>query len=158
MREWFSRAIENNPDSLDTYRRRLWYYSKENSDTNERLLTFGRECLDTQNWRGGTPTILIEVHERISLQTPDRQAYFRQPEVWHDCTDVFEGALLNFPNDIHGRSQYAKMAMACGQWLIARRQFQILGDSPDISVFVSKSSYEYLRRKANRLATIQMPH
>jgi hypothetical protein len=71
--------------------------------------------------------------------------------VWQEVSEVYEGGLLNFPEDVKRRSEYAKLAAQCGRWDVAREQFRRLGDGPDLSVFISKASYEYLRRKAERL-------
>jgi len=38
---------------------------------------------------------------------------------------------------------------------VANQQFLILGEKPDLGVFVSMSSYNYLRRKAARMAAAQ---
>jgi tetratricopeptide (TPR) repeat protein len=160
---WFQRAAECDPDAIDLYIRKLNLFWEQHEGPNaseaaEQMIDFGRQCLATQNWRGGIPTILVEAHRRLADDSLDRRKYLAQPEVWRDISAVYEGALLNFPDDTRRRSEYAKLAAQCGKWDIAQRQFERLGEHADLNVFVSRPSYEYLRRKAKRLAVASQSH
>jgi tetratricopeptide (TPR) repeat protein len=151
METWFRRAVEANPDEPDVYRRKLIYLSPERHGTHEDMLAFGRECLKSENWRAGTPMILVQVQRQLADESADGSEYLHRPDVWADIRDVYEGGLLSFPEDTRRRSEYAKLATQCGRWDVAHKQFDILGDKPDMDVFISKASYEYLCRKAKRL-------
>lgn len=153
MEDWFRRAMDANPDDYEACVRKLDYLSPFNHGNPRDMLDFGRECLNTQNWRGRVPLILVRAHEFLANQSGDTKVYFSRPEVWQDIFDVYEGALLNFPNDRLDRSMFASYAAKCGRWPDARRQFERLGDKPDLTAFGSMASYDYLRRKAARLAS-----
>jgi hypothetical protein len=154
MEIWFRRAVVANPDDLDVYRRKMIYLSPARHGTHENMLAFGRECLETQNWRAGIPMILVQVHQQIADDSADSSEYLHRAEVWADLRDVYEGGLVCFPEDTRRRSEYAKLATQCGRWDVASKQFAILGDKPDVDVFISQESYDYLRRKAKRLSIV----
>ena len=148
----FQHAAALNPDSYGVYDVKMQYLSPEWRGDNQRLLAFGHQCLETENWRGGIPMTLIKIHEQLAGQTPDADAYFAQPAVKKDINDVFAPHLLNFPDDMNKRCTYAKYAMRCEDWATAKAQFDIIGDAFDRSVFPSKELYEHDRDKAARLA------
>ena len=116
-------------------------------------MQFGRECLRSENWRGGTPLIAVMVHEHAADHSADRQAYLSRPDVWEDIHFAYDGYLINFPLGPDQRCEYAKLAGVCGHWDEADRQFQQIGDHPVMDIFGSESSYKYLRTKARRLAS-----
>jgi hypothetical protein len=157
MEVWFRRAMDANPDDYQACIRKLEYLSPYNHGNPRDMLDFGRECLKTQNWRGRIPLVLVRVHEFLANQSGDTKEYFSRPEVWQDILDVYEGALLNFTNDRLDRSMFASYAAKCGRWDVARREFERLGDRPDLTVFGSMASYDYLRRKSARLAPATQP-
>ncbi|MDB5172377.1 MAG: hypothetical protein JWN51_1150, partial [Phycisphaerales bacterium] len=152
MELWFHRAMESDPDSYEACVAKLAYLSPAWHGSAGQMLGFGRECLATENWRAGLPLILVQAHNRLSEGAPDSRQYFERPEVWADIREVFTGAVLNFPNDVNLRCEYAKYAAKCGQWDAAHRQFEIIGDKPVLAVFGSQASYDYLRKKAKHLA------
>jgi hypothetical protein len=151
MEKWFARAMAADPDDLVACRNKLQYLSPAAHGSHEDMIAFGRECLKTENWRGGLPYLLIDAHEAVAQDSGDAKEYWARADVWADVEAVFEGAVLNFPDDVFRRSQYAKWAAQCGHWDVADRQFERLADRAVVGVFGSKSSYDYLRRKAARL-------
>jgi len=114
----------------------------------EEKLDFARQCMAGRNWRGRLAFILLEAHLMLSNQADDKIQYLRQPEVWKDIRQVYETQLELFPQAVFDRSYYALMANQCGKWAEADRQFKMLGDKPDLKVFVSMASYNYQRKKA----------
>lgn len=155
--EWFRRAAIADPDWIDIYQRKLGFlqgrYDEENEkEISARVLEFGGECLATQNWRGGIPQMIAEVHQQLSARSGDSRQYMSRPEVWADIQRAYEGGLLNFPEDVRRRTEYAKLAARCSHWGVANAQFKILGGRPDMGVMISQASYDYLRRKSERLA------
>jgi len=151
METWFKRAMEADPDNYDACSRKLYYLYPRWHGSHEEMIEFGRECLNTANWRAGLPHLLVQAHDAIAQESTDTAEYYQRPDVWRDIQDVYEGNLLNFPDDVYHRSQYAKAAARCGKWQVANKQFTILGDKAQLSVFGSNASLEYLRKKAARL-------
>jgi hypothetical protein len=149
---WFDRAVAADPDDLRPYELKLDYLQYTDAGIEE-IMEFGHQCRQSQNWRGGVAMIIVSAHERVADRSGDRGAYFLQPQVWADIQSAFEGGLINFPEDIKRRCEYAKVAGQCGHWDVADREFQKIGDHPVISVFGSDATFKYLRNKAHRLAT-----
>ena len=149
---WFARAVEADPDCFAAYDRKLytlnpWWYGDGYKD----VISFGRECLATENWRAGIPFILVTAHRMAAEQSADSKAYYERPEVWADLAAVYEGQLVNFPDDALRRSELANAAAQCGRWDVVRAQFDALGDRAVVGVFGGKSTMDYLKRKAARL-------
>ncbi|MDB5291698.1 MAG: hypothetical protein JWL69_2939 [Phycisphaerales bacterium] len=154
MELWFRRATEANPDNYLPYQDKLRYLRLNSRDTYDtEAVALGRECLRTENWRAGIPSLLVEVHDTLAEASGDSGEYYSRPQVWADLSAVYEGGLLNFPAAVRMRCQYAKVAAKCGHWDVADRQFKKIGDAPDLAVFGSRTSFEYLRKKAARMAS-----
>jgi hypothetical protein len=157
MEQWYQRTIKADPDCYEVASRKLYYLFPRWHGTHEDMLAFGQECVATENWRGGIPFILVQAHNAISRETTDEKAYFLRPEVWSDIKRTFEGYLVNAPQDIDKRSEYARFATRAEQWDDANEQFKILKDTANYSYFGGKGTYDYLRRKAARLAKPENP-
>jgi len=125
---WYRRAMDACPDSYDAC---MVKFKLLQSGPREELLKFGRECLQTSNWRAGIPFILVEMHRRIDQWDRKGRTYFSDPEVWKDIQDVYEGCLLNFPNDVVHRNQYLLLAIQARQYDVAQHQVDTLGDKAD---------------------------
>jgi hypothetical protein len=149
---WFKRAVEIEPDNAQNYDRKLFFLSPNWTGSAEEMLAFGRDCLKTENWRSNAPMMLVRVHEELATLSGDAQKYFTRPEVWEDVKQVYDGHLVNFPDDVKRRCEFAKYAAKCERWATANEQFKLISDAFDPGVFASKTAYDYLRRKAARLA------
>ena len=154
---WFQKAMDADPDNLDVCLRKLRYLEQLGDPGSEQMIEFGRRCLATRNWRGGIPMVLVNAREWLAEESPDRKQYLSRPEVWEDLRAVYEGGLLNFPNDAAHRSEYVKYAATCDHWDVVKRETDRMGDHPDLAVFQSLTSYNYLRKKASRLASTPAP-
>jgi hypothetical protein len=152
MEAWFARAMETDPDDAEACARKLYYLYPRWHGSHEQMVAFGRECLATRNWRGGLPFVLLDAHEAIAKEVADPAAYFRAAAVWDDVRAVYDGHLVNAPDDAKRRSQFARYAVTAEQWVEADAQFRALGDRADYAPFGGKATYDYLKRKAARLA------
>ena len=84
----------------------------------------GAECLTTENWRGGIPFIMVWVNEVAADATKDRAVYFLKPSVWADIQEVYDGYLVNFPEDLTRRSEYAKYSCQCAAGISRYNNFR----------------------------------
>jgi hypothetical protein len=158
METWFHRAMAADPDNFDACANKLRYLAAHGEV--EEAVKFGRACAAGERWQGRVPLALIAAHEIAAenLDGPARLAYLQSPDVWADYQQVFTRFLSVHPKGalaIYYRSLYAEWACVAEKWTVARDQFHILGDRPDVSAFTSMSTYNYLRRKADRLAEKQ---
>lgn len=157
VEQWYRRSVQADPDHYAAASRKLYLLYPRWHGSHAAMLEFGHECLATENWRGGLPFILVKAHQAIAAESGDEKAYFLQPTVYNDIKRVYEGYLLNVPEDSGKRSEFARMATRAEQWTDAHEQFQILNDAADYSVFGGKATYDYLKRKAARLAKADAP-
>jgi hypothetical protein len=153
IEQWYARAMNTDPDCRDACGRKLyalypgWYGSPEE------IIAFGRECLATENWRGGIPAMILRAHQIVADRSGDSKEYYARPDVWRDLADFYEGQLLNYPDDARRRSELAKAAIQAGRWDVANREFNRLGDNVVPEVFDGKATLDYLKRKAARLGS-----
>lgn len=148
---WYQRAMKADPDCFQAASNKLYYLYPRWYGSHEAMVSFGRDCLATENWRGGIPFILVHAHAQVAQESGDEKAYFLDPVVWADIKRVYEGYLLNAPDDFDKRSQFARYATRAEQWTDAHEQFQILKDNAVYAYFGGKGTYDYLKRKAARL-------
>ena len=150
MEKWYHRAIKADPDSLHCALQKLKYLQRHGME--RQASEFAQVCRRTDNWRGGLPFILVDMHWMRAAQTDNVAAYLQQPGVWEDIRLTYERHLELYPDDVLRRSWCAYMAVQGRQWAEADKQLRILGERPSMQVFGSMASYNYLRRKAARLA------
>jgi tetratricopeptide (TPR) repeat protein len=144
--KWFKRAMAINPDNYQVCTMMV-----EDLPT-ERKLEFARKCLESHNWRGRLPFMLVRAHELLANAADDKNEYWKRPEVWKDLKQVYEVQFELFPQAVFDRSYYAMLANRSQQWAEADRQFKILGGRPAVRVFGSMASYDYQRKKAAKNA------
>ncbi len=138
-------AMAADPDDLVTVSHRL-------DSLGETQAEFARGLLKQENWRAGLPFLLVEWHAARSRIAGDNIAYFVRPEVKADIQAVYERYLRLFPKDGFRRSEYARYLALCRIWPEANRQMQLLGEDWSPRVFGSRSSFEYARSKAAKMA------
>jgi hypothetical protein len=150
VERWFARAMEADPDSLEACTRKLAFLSPRWYGNPDEMITFGRECLLTENWRGGIPMLLAVAHRAAADASGDVKTYYARPAVWDDLSAVYEGQLVNFPDDIKRRSEFIIVAARAEKWDVVRAQFEVLGDRGDLATFGGKATMEYYRDKGIR--------
>jgi hypothetical protein len=148
METWFQRAMKANPDNNVACQEKLIYLQPKWFGTPEDMIAFGHECRDAMNWHAQLPFLLIDAHQQLAKMMADPQAYYHQPEVWEDIDSVYRQFFAAWPNEPYTRSRYAYYASLCGQWGIAREQFQRLGDKADPNAFDNATQMDQFRKAA----------
>ena len=152
VERWFTKAVEADPDCLGAYERKMYaLHPAWLGDTFEDSIAFGRDCLATQNGRAGVPMLLVKAHHDASQASGDAKAYYARPDVWADLSGVYEGQLVNYPDDARRRSELANAAAQSGRWDVVRAQFDLLGDRAVADAFGGAATMDYLKQKAARL-------
>jgi hypothetical protein len=152
MEKWYQRAIAADPNSYDARGQKLRYLTPQWGGSYEQMIAFGRECLATQNWSGKIPLALLMVHQTIAQETGAGVKHYKDPAVWKDVQDVLDGMLKFDPNDMVSHNTLANLAALSGRHDIARREFAIIGDKPNLEIFGSMQNYEDLRRASGAAA------
>lgn len=126
MELWFRRAMQLDNSNYKAASSKLYYLEPKWHGTEEDLLSFGRECLNSEEWRGEIPYILVLAHERAAYyraETKDH-TYWKRPSVWNECQQAFEKL---FQMDIQAEGyhhNYALTAYRCAQWEVFEREIK----------------------------------
>lgn len=148
MEKWLRRATAANPDLNAPYEKKLLYLEPKWGGSVEAMLEFGRECRDGENWRGGIPLWLADVHARLAEMSGDRLAYLSQDEVWREVSEVYETYLKMYPAVNGPRARFAKLAIETGHWKESHPHLVALGDKPPTAYFPDPAEYAKLRQRA----------
>lgn len=149
METWFKRAMLADGDNVLACQVKMNYLEPKWLGSREDVLAFGRQCLETGNWEGNLPLLLVNAHLRLSHYLPEdkRPEYFKDPAVWDDFKAVFEPYLERFPDDFHTRTAYLQAALRAGDLAVARRQVKLLGDNYSRLLY-TEQEYEQARAQA----------
>jgi hypothetical protein len=147
---WFERSMAAYPNNLRACQIKRIFLSRVNPGGQD-AMGFARQCLAGANWSSRIPLIIVDLHT-AAARFDSPEAYFANTDVWNDVQTAEEGYLKRYPKALYDRTNYAMVACYAGRWNIARTQFDLLGDDGVHSVFRGKQTYDYYRRKAQRLA------
>jgi hypothetical protein len=147
---WFERSMAAYPNNLRACQIKRIFLSRINPGGQD-AMEFARQCLAGANWSSRIPLIIVDLHT-AAARFDSPEAYFTHTDVWNDVQTAEEGYLKRYPKALFDRTNYAMVACYAGDWGIAKRQFDLLGDDGVYSVFRGKQTYDYYRRKAERLA------
>lgn len=118
MELWFGRAMAVDPACYDAAYSKAWYLQPKWHGSAEHAISFGRECVESKEWKGRVPLMLWQVHRMLANDNASglKDAHWKQPGVWEDVRDSFERFFELNPGAISWRHDYAFHAYKCGQF------------------------------------------
>lgn len=119
METWFERAMRINPNNYQACGAKLFYLEPKWYGSVDDMLEFGRECVQSTNWGGGVPLILVDAHYTICnefTEESERTNYWKQPDVWNDVKSAYERFFQLNPNDTSVMPNYAWYAYHAEDW------------------------------------------
>ncbi len=118
MELWFNRAMQLNTNNYDACSRKFDFLQPKWNGSDEAELEFGRECVQSTNWGGRVPLILVDAHLSINSRNEgEAQAnYWKQPRVWADVQAAFDRFFDLNPDAISWYHNYAWYAYHAEQW------------------------------------------
>lgn len=118
MELWFQRAMAIDPKCYDACYKKLFYLEPKWYGSAEEMLAFGRECVESKDWAGHVPLILLDAHLALRryLDKSVQDDYWKQPGVWPDIKAAFDRFLELNPEAIGWRHNYTLYAYHCEQW------------------------------------------
>ncbi len=118
MEMWFERAMMLNPANYEACAKKLHYLKPEWHGSADEMLAFGRECVNSTEWRGAVPLILVEAHSAIAgfLEEAQREDYWKRPDVWPDIELAYERFFASNRNTQPWLHNYAWYAWHCQRW------------------------------------------
>lgn len=153
MEIWFERAMAIDPNNYRAAGSKLFYLQPKWHGTQGEMLEFGRQCLASTNWGGRVPLILADARYEIAnyLDQPERDRYWRSPEVWNDIRSSFERVFASEPDSESLHQRYALLAYWCDQWGELNRQLPLLGKI-NYKYFGGQAAFEKMVRLAREHA------
>src|SRR5437763_636781 len=149
MEQWFKRGNDLNPDYYDIFYAKLYYLEPKWYGSPEDMLEFGRECVASKKWGEHVPLILRDAHEALAkyVAAPDREKYWKQPEVWADLKSAFEKFFKLNPEETGWRHNYAQYAYRAEDWGVLNHQLPLLGYT-NFEFFGGQQVFEKMVRAA----------
>ncbi len=129
MELWFQRAMNLNTNDACACERKLLYLEPKWYGSDKEMFAFGRDCLESTNWGGKVPLIIVSAHRAHVNYLPanSRVAYWRQLDVWLDVQRAFNKYFQSHPNDEAEHQRYALFAYTAQQWDVFNEQIPLLG-------------------------------
>jgi hypothetical protein len=130
MEKWFQSALQADPTNSAAYSSKFWYLQPRWYGSEEDLVNFGQECIDSPNPQ---PEALTAFVIAISQESDIDHQIYKRPEVWAPIQQAYQLILNQHPQSIFSRTMFAKHAEQGGHWDIAKEQLTLLGDNWDRS-------------------------
>jgi hypothetical protein len=107
----------------------LYYLEPKWHGSAKEMLAFGRTCVDSPQWGGDVPLILVEAHTSLAgyAQQSGNTNYYKNPNVWADIQLAYEKFFTMNPKAVQPRQNYAWYAYACEKWDDFNKQLPLLG-------------------------------
>jgi len=124
-----------------------WYGSPEE------VLSFGSECVNSSQWGGRIPWILVQANVSLAtcLDEAARKGYWREPEVWTDLEALGKRSKYFSNAAVTERKRYAWCAYQCEQWADFVKQVNLM-NRVDYDYFGGKEKFEAMLRRAKEHA------
>jgi hypothetical protein len=128
---WYNRGMALSPENVVLHESKLnWLRKNGSADEAEQ---FARACLDDAKLNPKLAHVLIDYHYQMSWSSGDEDdSYFQRPQVFADCASAYGIYFRAFPSDEAMHCEYAILACKALQWRIARQQFALAGDHPNV--------------------------
>ncbi len=134
MEMWFARGQKADPDNYGLYSAKSNYLLPRWYGSQQEQWDYARSCVETQNWSGKIPMIMVLAADDASEESHD---VFTQPETWDPLEKVFREWLSRYPESTIMRSKFIKYAAMGQHWAVVKEQCAILRDNWDRDVFYS---------------------
>ncbi|HVS71591.1 MAG TPA: hypothetical protein VHQ47_10085 [Phycisphaerae bacterium] len=158
MEEWFTRAMNANPNNFTACEAKLNYLLPQWYGSAEECLAFGRECAEHGSGVSRIPLILVEAHRELRALSEDQAAYMKDVRVWADIQSAYDKVLDEETGKVPekqvriDRGQYLEYAAECEQWGDFLDLANKFGDDVDMEVVGGKAKFDYYKRKAAQAA------
>lgn len=147
MERWFQRAMELDPNNYQACKVKLGFLRPRWFGSEEQMLAFGRQCLESTNWGANVPLIMLDAHQYLADDTTGI-AYWKSPAVWPDVHAAFEKFFDLNPNALSWRHNYAWYAYHCQQWDVLQKQLELMGPDINYDYFGGFDEFQKMRTLA----------
>lgn len=151
MEIWFNRAMKLVPNGVRVCVCKLHYLQPKWHGSSEEMVAFGRECLESKDWGGSVPLILVEAHKSAAISSGSSVAggpYWRQPAVWNDIKNSYEKFSRLNPKSSITKPGLARYAYLCGQWAELNQILKQIGPVTDYTPFGGQIFFDKMVKAA----------
>jgi hypothetical protein len=152
MERWFHRAMDLNTNDIVACQLKMNFLTPVWYGSDQEMLTFGRECVNSTKWGGRVPLVLVDAHIGINFRNDSagQAEYWKQSEVWADVESAYERVFELNPDD-NLYQNYAWYAYHAEQWDKLNELIPRLGPE-NYSFFGGKEEFEKMVRLAKEHA------
>ena len=92
------------------------------------MIAFGRECVNSRQWGGQVPLMLVDAHRRLASYIPEQERtnYWHQPAVWRDIKRSYDSYFARNPTQQAQNGEFARYAFWCEQWDVFLAHIELL--------------------------------
>jgi tetratricopeptide (TPR) repeat protein len=148
----FQRAVGIDGTLLRAYVKKLTYLLPKWYGSADEALSFARAAAAAAPAGSPVPLVLAWAHSDLAswlVTTREDHGYFKEPAVWAEVKPVFERHLKHFPEDVGVRNWYARTAYRAGDFAVALRELDAIGDDWDPDYW---GSYLALKKARKEMA------
>jgi hypothetical protein len=106
MELWFQRAMKADPNNWEACNYKLYYLYPRWHGSYEDMIAFGRECSSNQAWGGAVRLYIGDAHFAVANDSGQGTNYWKQPDVWPEIHQAYEGFFQRNPDAISFRHNY----------------------------------------------------
>jgi hypothetical protein len=123
MEMWFARAMKLDPNYYQACTAKLLYLQPQWRGSEDDMIEFGLQCVNTRSWGPTIPLILVDAHELLAkrLSADEQAQYWRRPEVWGDVKSAY-AAVFARTNAVSYRQKFLEYAKRAGDEAELNRQ------------------------------------
>ncbi len=145
--KWYKLAVKANPQDSEPYKSKYYYLSPKWGGSLEEQFDFARHTFEDAPQTSMAPIILAKLHWQIYHNEKDFD-YFRREDVWEETKKVYNEILNRFPNSQESHNWFARTACLAGDFEMARKEFEIIGDDRVMKVWGSEENFQVNKRLA----------
>jgi uncharacterized protein YbaR (Trm112 family) len=126
---WFDRAMKADPDNREACDNLLGYLDPKAHGSPEAIMSFGRSCRDSKNWRAGITVLIGDAHVRATDKFPEetKRRYLKNA-LAQDIKPAYDEYFKHRPGDVFEHLRFAVFCHYAGDTLAAAEHFDRAGD------------------------------
>lgn len=149
MELWFNRAMALDTNCFEACEKKLYFLEPKWYGSPEEMLSFGRECVASEEWGGDVPRILMRAHDSLAAYAlyNGQTNYWKSPSVWRDIKSSLDKFFTLNPKAVGWHHNYVWYAYHCEQWDEFNNRLPLLGPI-NYSYFGGKETFELMLSNA----------
>ena len=145
MEKQFQRAILADSSDHQAYYNKLLYLMPKWHGSKEEMFLFARESVRKAPPKSRIPMVLPAAHWEMYDGSGTRASYFRNSNVWKEMKEAYQTVTKSFPEAKRTHNWFARTAYMAGDYPVARKEVEMIGDDWDRTVWGNKNAFEEIK-------------